>query len=309
MKIYGYCDKYEYFEPNVKGTAVGLGNFDGVHKGHAALLETLTAEAEKRNLPSLVYMFERHPSNVLCQQNPVKLIISNKRKCEIMEEKGIDAVYFDDFTKVYAEMTPDEFAENIIAKKLNAKLLVVGENFSFGKNAAGNCDTLSDLGRRYGFDVIVIPTITIGGEVVSSSNLRAFIKDGRFDKYEKFTGMRYMIPGEVSHGREVGRLLGFPTANISPSEKYVRPMSGVYATETVVGGKRFCGITNVGSNPTFGLNHVVVETHILDFDDNIYEKPIEVEFLYKMRDEIKFSGPEELKKQIAEDLAKRKHKK
>lgn len=284
-----------------KKYGIGIGNFDGVHLGHRFLIDTLVCKAREEKVTPMVYTFKNHPQNVLFPDNGVKLIMSPAKKEEMIKQAGAQNVCLDEFDEKLAALSPEEFVEKIIKEKFNAKFVVVGENFTFGAKGIGTAETLKKLGEKHGFKVFVVPTYKMDGNVVSSTLLRKLISEGRVQDYAKYAGHLYTIPGNVCHGREVGRTLGFPTANIEQDKAYVLPLAGVYETRTKIGDKTYAGVTNVGSNPTFNLNHVVVETHILDYDRDIYGKFIEVAFVRRIRGEVKFESIDALKMQIEKD--------
>ena len=292
---------------------VGLGNFDGVHIGHASLMHTLKEACEKQGILSMVYTFANHPNHILGKVKETPLIITNEQKAALVEEQGIDELYFEHFDSDYASMEPEVFVRQILVEKLNAKIVVVGHNYSFGNFGRGDAQMLANMGRQYGFEVIVVPHITRCLEeqeevVVSSTVLRRMIKQGRMEEFANLAGHYYSIPGHVVEGRHVGRSLGFPTANILPREGFALPDFGVYATVTVKDGIPYKSITNIGNNPTFaGITQVTVETYLLDFDGQLYGAAIEVYFLGKMRAECKFPSPEALQVQLCRDVETRRN--
>jgi len=315
MKIYGSfkneygvpknaeaCEKF--FETDLSnGTGIGLGNFDGVHRGHAYLIKTLAEECEKRLLTSVVYTFSDHPNKVLFKKRKTPVIMTVAQKSEIFEGKGIDVSYFELFDEDYANLPAEKFITDYLVNRFNAKLIVVGHNYSFGRRGMGTPSLLKEYGEKYGFEVIVVPPVVEEDNVISSTLLRSFIRDGRMKKYRKFTGRYYSIPGEVAIGRGVGHELGFPTANILPREGFALPLSGVYASKTLIDGKIYDGITNIGNNPTFDdVKDVTVETHIFDYNCELYGKNIEVFFVDMIRGECRFKNAEELSEQISCDI-------
>lgn len=302
MKLFGCVPGSDPFYEEGTRCGVGLGNFDGVHLGHAMLLDVLRAQCAARGIPSVVYTFENHPLNVLFPDRPTELIISNAKKAALIKEKGIDGIYFEHFDRAYAAMEAEEFVREILVKTLRAAVVVVGHNYSFAKGGAGSPEELTRLGARYGFETVVIPPVTVEGETVSSTLLRAVVRNGEAERYRLYTGRLYSIPGVVEYGRRIGRTLGFPTANILPRDGFALPRSGVYITRTRIGGRLHDGITNIGSNPTFGKNRTTVETHLLDYHENLYGQSIEVFFIRKIRDEILFRSPEELSERVHRDI-------
>lgn len=315
MKIYGTF-KNEYGVPEDaksvaeftdidlnKGVGIGLGNFDGVHRGHSKIIETVVSECKKRDLCSVVYTFSNHPNKVLFKKRKTPVIMTVSQKSEIFAEKGIDISYFELFDEEYAELSAEEFVEKYLVEKFNAKLIVVGHNYSFGKLGMGTPALLCEYGEKYGFEVIVVPPVIEEDNVISSTLLRSFIRDGRMKKYRKFTGRYYSIPGEVAIGRGVGHEIGFPTANILPQDGFALPLSGVYASKTLIDGKMYNSITNIGNNPTFeDIKDVTVETHIFDYNCGLYGKNIEVFFVDMIRGECRFKNAEELTQQISCDI-------
>jgi riboflavin kinase/FMN adenylyltransferase len=291
---------------------VGLGNFDGVHIGHAELMRVLKDACNQRGIPAMVYTFANHPNHVLGKMVETPLIITNEQKSALVDAFGIDELYFEHFDRAYASMEPETFVEEILVRKLQAQVVVVGHNYSFGSFGKGDADLLAKLGQRYGFEVIAVPHVMRNIEgteeevVVSSTVLRRMIREGRMEEFSNLTGRHYSIPGHVVEGRHVGRSLGYPTANILPREGFALPDFGVYASVTVRNGKAYRSVTNIGNNPTFaGIDHVTVETFLLDFEGALYGAAIEVYFLRKMRGECKFESAQALQDQLRKDVASR----
>lgn len=311
MKI--YINKFKSENDSKISRGVALGNFDGIHKGHSKLIQTLINECRNRNIVSCVYTFENHPNNVIFKDKHTPVIMTVEQKIKITEELGIEELFLEHFDEEYAATSPEDFIKNILVKKLGAKLVVVGYDYSFGRFGQGKVEMLIEKGKEYGFDVIVIPQIKkllpgLEKEVkVSSTVLRELIKNADMASFKALTGRNYAIPGKVSQGRKVGKKLGFPTANILPKDGFALPDFGVYATITHAGGKTYRSITNIGNNPTFkDADRITVETHLIGFKEELYGQDIEVEFIKKMRGEVAFSSPEELINQISKDLKDRK---
>ena len=303
MEIYGCVRGADEYIRTEKGVGIGLGNFDGIHLGHAALIAELKRQSEVRGIPSVVYTFANHPNNVLFSDMPTKLIVTNTQKATIIKKEGVDGLYFEHFDRKYASMSAEQFVKEILVGRLNAKVVVTGHNYSFAARGEGTPELLTQLGKKYGFDTVVIPPVTVGGETVSSTLLRSIIKSGEIERYPMYTGRRYSLPGVVEQGRRVGRSLGFPTANILPREGFAIPDSGVYITETLIGGVLYGGITNIGNNPTFNLNRITAETHLFDYDDVLYGQNIEVFFIRRVRGEMKFESPEALVERVNKDIS------
>ncbi len=284
-------------------TGVGLGNFDGLHIGHMALINTLINESKLNNLDSVVYTFSKHTGNILRKKLFTPLLTTLDKKIEFLNETSLKYLYFDEFDEDFSRIKPESFVKNILVERLKMRLAVVGFDYRFGYKGGGNVEFLKELGKKYNFSVIVIPPIKVDGEIVSSTLIRENITRGNMNKVFKFLGRHYSIAGEVESGRKVGRVLGFPTANIIPEEYTALPHEGVYATKTLLNGVLYNSVTNIGRNPTFkDAGKLTVETHILDFEDDIYGKSIEVFFIERLRKEKKFEGTDELIRQIQKDV-------
>ncbi len=293
-------DKNSYFDFK---TGVGLGNFDGLHIGHMALINTLIREAQLNGLSSVVYTFTRHPENILRKKLITPLLLTEQKKIDLLGEVHLDYLYFDQFNEDFSRLSPEDFVKNILINKLNIKLAVAGYDYRFGYQGQGDIPLLKELGKKYGFKVIVIPAIKCDNEIVSSTKIRECIIKGKLETAYKLLGRNYSITAEVVSGRRIGNTIGFPTANIHPERFLVLPENGVYITKTLLDGKLYNSMTNVGFNPTFeDAKQKTVETHIIDFNQDIYGKKIEVFFLKKIRDEIKFDTVELLIRQISEDM-------
>lgn len=285
-------------------TGVGLGNFDGLHIGHMALINTLIKESRLNNLKSVVYTFTKHPENILRKKLFTPLLTTVDKKIELLEETPLNYLYFEKFDEDYSRMDPENFVRDILVGRLGAKLIVAGFNYRFGYMGNGNTDLLKELGKKYGYRVIIIPPIKIDNEVVSSTLIRQYVSRGNMDRVFKLLGRHYSINGEVAFGRNIGSKLGFPTANINPQSYMILPEHGVYATKTLLGGELYNSVTNIGRNPTFeGAVNITIETHILDFSGDIYGKKIEVYFISKLRGEKKFKSKDELIVQVHRDIS------
>lgn len=294
MKYFENLDEVNIIEPSV----IALGNFDGVHLGHQKLIKNAVEIARKKGLKSAVFTFSNHPKNMLPRSRPVKSILYNREKKEIIEKLGVDYLYNIPFTQEIMTMSPENFVKNLLVDKLNLKVALCGFNFHFGYRGEGNPDYLRDYGKKYGFDVWEMNSFSINDNVVSSSLIRTLIASGRVDRCKTYLGRNYEIGGEVVVGNKLGRKIGFPTSNINIDEAMVTPPNGVYVTLCDYDGKKYPSVTNVGTKPTIGDYKKNVETHIFDFDKELYGKHIIVEFLEKTRDEVKFDTMEELIDQI-----------
>lgn len=300
--IYGNASESESFAN--RSTAVGLGNFDGLHVGHMALVNTLISEARIHGLQSVIYTFTKHPENILRKKLFTPLLTTVGKRVQILGETALDTVYFDEFDEEYSRMNPESFVREVLLDKLGARLVVAGFNYRFGYMGHGDVGLLKTMGKRYNFRVIVIPPVKVDDEIVSSSTIREYVNKGEMENVFRLLGRHYSITGEVMDGKRMGRRIGFPTANLHPEEYLILPREGIYITKTLYNGEFYSSLTNIGRNPTFEeLAKVSVETHILDFDKDIYRSSIEVFFLSLLRDELKFENAQELSKQILQDVS------
>ncbi|MCR4434586.1 MAG: bifunctional riboflavin kinase/FAD synthetase [Clostridiales bacterium] len=284
---------------------VGLGNFDGLHIGHMALINVLIRESKLNGLKSLVYTFTKHPENIIRKKLFTTILTSVDKKVELLGETALDYLYFDEFDESYSRVKPEDFIKNILVDRLQVKLAVAGFNYRFGYRGEGDVDLLKEFGRKYGFRVIIIPKIIIGEDIVSSTLIRQSVARGDMDRVFNLMGRHYSLSGRVEKGKQLGNTLGFPTANIYPEDYLTLPGHGVYVTKTLINGVLHNSVTNIGKNPTFeGQDRVSIETHILDFDGDIYGQWMEVFFILKLRGEKKFKGKDELVRQIRLDAEK-----
>jgi len=286
-------------------TAVALGNFDGVHVGHEHLIRDNIKKAKEMNLKSSVLLFKNHTRTTLTNEGKpkLKIITPYEKKVNIIEKLGIDLIFSIDFDKNIMSLSPEDFVEKFLIKKLNSKLVTVGFDYRFGYKAKGDSRLLKKLGSDLGFKVNIIEPIYIEGELISSTRIRQLIKSGLISKANKFLGKKYSISGRVIKGDSRGAGMGFPTANLKLTDDYVVPKIGVYETITLLeGGERYRSLTNIGYNPTFDGKELKIETHILNFEGNLYDKDIEISFIDYIRDDIKFDTVEELIKQIQLDI-------
>ncbi|MFB3148926.1 MAG: bifunctional riboflavin kinase/FAD synthetase [Thermodesulfobacteriota bacterium] len=287
-------------EPIENSTSATIGNFDGVHVGHKKIIAAVKEEAKQKGLSSCVITFHPHPQKVL-QNIDIQLLVPIRERLKLLEKDGVDVVACYTFTKDIAKIPAKDFVTDILIGKLNLKHLIVGPGFSFGRKREGNLDLLDKMGAQYGFDTEVVGSAQIEGEIVSSTAIRNLVKEGNMTKAGKFLGYNFYIEGQVKEGERRGRQIGFPTANLD-TDWDILPKVGVYATLAHVDGIVLNSITNVGYRPTFGNNELVIETHIFNFNEDIYKKRIEVEFVDRVRDEQKFNGPQALVEQIKKDV-------
>lgn len=287
---------------SLKPTVVALGNFDGLHIGHQTLIKQIVDIAKKENLVSTVFTFDNHTTCTLKDRNIPKKLISKNRKITLFKELGIELLYMVQFTETLMQFTPLEFVEKVLVDILNVRKVVVGFNFRFGYLAKGDVKYLKEVSAKYNFDVIVVPPITKNNILVSSTKIRELIRNGEVNLANKLLGRRYSIEGKVIRGRGIGKKLGIPTANILIDSNIVIPKIGVYKTNTIIDGNKFLSITNIGFNPTFNGGKLNIETHILDYSQNIYGKAILIEFIDFIREEKKFDDISKLVEQVKLDI-------
>ena len=303
MKIIKNIDKIH--EP-FKNAVITIGNFDGVHIGHQALFHEVIETAENMGGVSIAMTFEPHPIRVLKQNGHPPLITLYEQKVELIGRTHIDILICIPFTREFAALSAEEFVGDLLVGKIGMKAIVVGEDYSFGKNREGNIDLLKAYGPRYGFKVIVADWIRMSkafADRISSTKIRELVTEGMMEQAEKMLGRYYQIRGRVVTGRDRGgKLLGIPTANVNLHDELC-PKAGIYAVTGECRGNPFKGVANIGYSPTFENHEFTVEVHIFDFDDNIYGEKIRVNFIKRIRDEIKFSSIPELIDQIKKDIA------
>jgi len=281
---------------------VTIGNFDGVHRGHQQLFARVVEKARAINGTSIVITFDPHPLQVLLSGG-IKLISTCEQKEELIKLSGIDVLLVIPFTREFAKTTADTFVADLLVKKLGVKELVVGYDYAFGKGRSGNIAFLKDQGRHFNFPVTVVEACYMGDQLVSSTKIRELVKEGNMAAATELLGRFYQIRGTVRVGKQRGgKVIGFPTANLKFNEEDLVPKHGVYVTKVFCEGRCYGGILNIGYNPTFGEEQLVAETHIFDFNEDIYGKPIKVNLLKFLRSEKKFSGAEELAEQIGRDV-------
>ncbi len=284
---------------------VSVGNFDGVHRAHAHVLGEIVLRARATGAKAVAVTFEPHPTRILRPEAGLKLLTPTPEKLRWLEGTGIDAVLLLTFGRDLSLMTPRQFAERILKKKLHAREVHEGFNFRFGHKAAGNMNLLAELGREMGFEVKTYPEMTLRGETVSSSQIRKLLVAGRVSRARHLLARPFCILGTPGRGRGYGSKYTVPTINLARYEELV-PKDGVYITWTRVGVERFDSVTNVGNRPTFGAELFAIETHLLDFHpiELTPETEVEICFLQRLRDEIKFPSVEALREQIGRDVKK-----
>lgn len=282
----------------LKNTAVCLGKFDGIHKGHRLLINKIL---EYENLTSVVYTFALHPATLFSKKE-TKLIDTMEEKAEKLEKLGVDVLVSYPFTKETAEMSPEDFIRDILVEKLDVKVIVVGKDYHFGHQRKGNISLLKKYAKIYGYQVVSLDKIEVDHKVVSSTRIRAELKNGNMEKVTELLEVPFSVKGEVLHGQQLGRTIGMPTINQSVPGGKLLPPNGVYVSKVFLEDGIHGGITNVGTKPTVsGTNEVWVETFIFDFSGDLYGKVLKTELLHFVRGEKKFSGVDALKEQMHKD--------
>lgn len=304
-KLWSIDEWVARFGPSRKQTAVTIGNFDGVHIGHQAILKRVRADAHGAGRMSAVLTFYPHPAQVLRPSEAPSLLETIVQRVERLDKAGMDAVLVAQFNRELASLSPEEFAETFLAKAMRACAVLVGENFRFGHKQVGDVKMLRELGARLGFAVEIVQPVyaEIGGQsvLVSSSAIRAALHEGRMEDAARMLGRPFVLEGEIRTGTGVGRKLVVPTLNLA-TEQETLPKLGVYATETSVAGAEYRSVTNVGMRPTFDGGKLAIETHLFGFSEDLTSGAMAIRFRTRIRDEKKFSGPEELKQQILRDI-------
>ena len=286
-------------------TLVSVGNFDGVHRAHTRVLEEIVTRSRQRRAKSVAITFEPHPMRILRPDSGLKLLTPTPEKVRLLEQTGVDAVLLLPFARDLSLMGPNDFVKQILCDRLKAVEVHEGYNFHFGHKAAGNIDLLKQLGLEFGFEVIVYPELRLRGESVSSTRIRTLLREGNVSRARTLLGRTFAIRSTPGRGRGYGAKYTVPTINLSRYEELV-PRDGVYITRTRVGEECFNSVSNVGNRPTFGSDSFAIETHLLHFHplELTAETEVELTFLARIRDEIKFESVEALREQIGKDVNK-----
>lgn len=292
-------------DPPLEGSVVTLGTFDGVHRGHQALIRETVDRARLAGVPAIAYTFDPHPAKVLAPRFAPRTLMALDRRVATMVRLGVDDVVVEVFDAAFSQVRAEAWVREDLFGRLRPRAVVVGFNFTFGKDREGTPDRLAELGRELGFEVVEVPAVHIGGLSVSSTKVREFVTNGNVEGAAELLGRPFAMTGTVVRGEQRGRQLGFPTANINADAEII-PAHGVYASRVGVvdgDGPRWFGVTNVGMRPTFAGDHVTVETHLLDVTADLYGRRLQVDFVARIRGEKRFVGPEALSAQVAEDVA------
>lgn len=289
------------FPPSARGGAVSIGNFDGVHRGHVAIVRRLLERAEAVGGPAIVFTFDPHPVRLLRPEQCPPPLTWTERKAELLKALGVDWIVAYPTDEALLQLTAFEFFDEIIRKKLAAKALVEGPNFFFGHNREGNVKRLGELAAAAGVSLDVVAPVAVGGAIVSSSRVRDLIRHGDMQQANELLSAPYRIRGMVTHGAGRGSKIGYPTANLSAVDT-ILPALGVYAGRARLGDDSHAAAISLGPSPTFGDDIVRVEIHLIDYHESIYGQPMEVDFLARLRDIRPFDSVAALVEQLRRDV-------
>jgi len=296
MKVYNNLSEYnEEFS-----TVVTVGNFDGIHLGHKKILEKVNSIAGQYNFKSVVFTFEPHPLKYFGADVPMILTPSQKQK--LLEEMGVDFLFQIEFAEQFAKMTAEVFVREVLVKKLNARFIIVGYDYKFGKRRKGDFKLLQFLSQTYGYTPFKVDRVEVDGEVVSSTNIRKFLQEGKIKKANEMLGRNFSLEGTVVQGSKIGRLIGYPTANILVNNE-ILPKLGVYVSRLTLNGVKYDSVANIGIRPTLHdeMKDIKVEAFVFNFNEDLYGEEVELELLEYLRPEAKLDSFEELKSVIEAD--------
>ena len=289
-------------------TVLTIGSFDGFHIGHKKIINKIIQAAKKTNAESLVLTFFPHPKLVLNQNTDIKALNTIDEKIELLQNAGLQNLVIQEFDKEFSELSAQKFVKQILVDKLNIQKIIIGHDHRFGKNRSANIDDLIIFGKQYQFEVEQISAQEIDAVAVSSTKIRQAILDGNIQQANQYLGYNYPLTGTVVMGKQLGRKLGFPTANINIIENYkLIPKIGVYIIESQINNKIIFGMMNIGNRPTVDGKSLTIEIHFLDFNEDLYHKKLKISILTRMRNEQKFNSLDDLKNQLQNDKAYTKH--
>lgn len=289
------------FPPTLKGGALTIGNFDGVHRGHASIIQRLKSLADQLHGPSIVFTFDPHPVRLLRPDQCPPPLTWTDRKADLLAELGIDMVIAYPTNQELLSLSYQEFFQQIVVDAVGSRAMAEGPNFFFGRDREGNPDRLRELCQQHGIHLEIVQPLLEGQEYISSSRIRNLIRDGQVEQAAAMLTHPYRIRGMVTHGASRGSTLGFPTANLDAIDTLI-PAKGVYAGRTFVDGRSHWSAIHVGPNPTFQEEVLKVESHLLDFEGSIYGQAVEVDFIARIRDIRSFASAEQLIQQLQDDV-------
>ncbi|MFC6098291.1 bifunctional riboflavin kinase/FAD synthetase [Flavobacterium qiangtangense] len=293
-------NKIQDFKSN-SPTTVTLGTFDGVHLGHKKIIERLTQHSPDKH-QSLVLTFFPHPRMVLQEKSDIKLLNTIEEKAELLEKAGLQNLIIHPFDQSFSQLSAEEFVKEILVNQFNVGKIIIGHDHRFGKNRSADIHDLIAFGQKYHFDVEQISAQEIDEVSISSTKIRNALQDGNIHLANEYLGYNYFLTGIIVKGKQLGRTIGFPTANLKIEEDYkLIPQNGVYVVKSFINEKEVFGMMNIGTNPTVGGQTQTIETNFLDFSDDLYDKKLKIELLHRIRSEEKFASLEALKEQISKD--------
>lgn len=291
----------EIFNKNFVGSVVTIGNFDGVHRGHVALLHHLKQQSARLALPSVVVTFEPHPLALLTPEISPTLITTFEQKSALIAEQGVDCLVVIGFTHAFSMLSAESFVRDVLCHSLGMRHIIIGHDYAFGRDRQGNFETLARMMGEHRFTLEELDPVGTGELIFSSSLVRRLVSEGDVSAAARILGRYHVVAGHVVHGRQVGRVLGFPTANIMPKNELI-PHDGVYAVMVAVGGELYQGACNIGTNPTLGGGERSIEVFLLDFSGQLYEQELSICFVQRLRGEQKFPNAEALIQAIRGDV-------
>jgi len=288
--------------PAFKKSVITIGTFDGVHIGHARIMQQVVQTARQIDGTSVIITFYPHPRNVISKDSPIGILTTQEEKYAKLEKLGVDHLIEIPFNKTFAEQSAEDYITHFLVKYFNPHTIITGYDHKFGKNRSGDYKLLELFGEKHQFEVKEIPAEVLEQVAISSTRIRTALQTGDVEKATELLGYPYTLSGEVIQGAQRGRTINFPTANISPIEpEKLIPGYGVYAVKVLVDEKQYWGMMNIGNRPTVSGTHRTIEVHILDFNEDIYGKKITLSFEKRLRDEKKFENLEALKMQLESD--------
>lgn len=282
-------------------SAVSLGKFDGLHIGHQLLMDTIVS-LKSKGYTATAFSFIYNPSNLFSDID-LKVLHTEEEKKRKLDQRGVDVFISYPFSKATSSMEPEEFIKEVLVKRVDAKVIVVGQDFRFGYQRKGNVELLKKLSKRYHYELIVYDKVALDGDIVSSSRIRTELLKGNISKVNALLGGPFSIVGQVLHGKKIGRTIGMPTVNLIPDGNKILPPNGVYASKVMVGDKEYLGVTNIGTKPSIGTNFQRgVETYLFDLNKEVYGETIEVKLYEYKRPEMRFETIEELSRCMHNDI-------